>query len=379
MDVVRRWSDVAMASGAGVVGVLGSLGAQGRLVPPLEPLDAVGWALIALACAALVLWRRWPVTTFAIVAVAVVGYLAGRYPYGPIFLVLIVAMYGVATHVSTPRAALLCLAAFVAVVGTVLAVELPMPADDVVAYVLSWAFTLVTPLLVGVIVKLRRQSRERVRRREAELAREAFARQAYEERLALAQEVHDVVAHGLSVISMQSGGALHVFDSDPDRARQALAAIRETSREALSELRGALGMLRARSTGLDQLDELAKRMGDNGLTVTVCRVGESRPLPGAVDAAAYRIVRESLTNVLRHAGAGSAEVRLEYAAETVVVAVIDDGDAAGAATPGAEGHGIVGMRERAAQVGGTLTAGPCQDGGFAVRAVLPAGSGEEGA
>lgn len=359
MSTVDRLIDGAVAVVVAVVSVVGSLGAQGRLVPPLEPLDAVGWVLVLLACAALVWRRRWPTGVFVVVAVAVVVYLAGRYPYGPIFLVLSFAMYGVAVRDSARRAGLLCLVTFVAVVGTIFVVEAPVPADDVVAYLAGWACALGGPLLVGVIVRLRRRS----------LAEEV-ARRAYEERLALAREVHDVVAHGLAVISMQSGGALHVFDTEPERAREALAAIKATSRDALGELRSTLRVLRE-GVGLQQLDDLVRRLAGSGLVVTVHRERQ-RALPEAVDVAAYRIVQESLTNVLRHAGTGTAAVRLTYEPAAVVVEVVDDGDA----VPGAEGHGIVGMRERASRVGGTLTAGPRAEGGFAVRAVLPVDAGE---
>jgi signal transduction histidine kinase len=322
-------------------------------------LDAVGWVLVLLACVALVWRRRWPTAVFAVVAVAVVAYLAGRYPYGPIFLVLSFTMYGVAVRVSARRAGFLCLITFVAVVGTIFTVEAPVPPEDVVAYLGGWACSLVVPLLVGVIVRLRRRS----------LA-EVVARRAYEERLVLAREVHDVVAHGLAVISMQSGGALHVFDSDPERAREALAAIRTTSRDALGELRSALSVLRE-GASLQQLDDLVRRLADSGLVVTVHRT-RPQPLPEAVDAAAYRIVQESLTNVLRHARTGAAAVHLEYDVHGVIIEVVDGGGE----TPGPEGHGIVGMRERAALVGGTLTAGPRPEGGFAVRAVLPVDAGE---
>jgi signal transduction histidine kinase len=185
----------------------------------------------------------------------------------------------------------------------------------------------------------------------------------------------------LSVISMQSGGALHVFDIDPQRAREALSAIRATSREALRDLRGTLDTLRLASgprsapdleiASLDRLPELVTRMAQGGIVVEMRCDGDPRPLPCPVDAAAYRIVQESLTNVLRHAGTDNAAVRVEYRPEAVVVEVTDDGCGA----PGPEGHGIVGMRERAATVGGTLTLGPRPEGGFAVRALLPTGTG----
>ncbi|MFL1432354.1 MULTISPECIES: sensor histidine kinase [unclassified Nocardiopsis] len=240
-------------------------------------------------------------------------------------------------------------------------------ADGSVWAALAVAVGVVAPWAgAGVFVRARRQGR--AREREAEVARHR-----YEERLRIAREVHDLVGHSLSVISMQAGVALHVVDRRPEQAAVALAAIRDSSRSALEELRRTLAVFRGEEgaalepvAGLDRLEGVVQEMGGAGLAVTVERSGQPVALPGAVDHALLRIAQEGLTNVLRHAGAGAA-ARVEVAFEPglVCLAVIDSG-----AGPGAgwvEGAGIAGMRERARGVGGELAAGPGERGGFAVR------------
>ncbi|MEU0490149.1 sensor histidine kinase [Nocardiopsis sp. NPDC006139] len=222
----------------------------------------------------------------------------------------------------------------------------------------------------GVFVRARRQGR--AREREAEVARHR-----YEERLRIAREVHDLVGHSLSVISMQAGVALHVVDRRPEQAAVALAAIRDSSRSALEELRRTLAVFRGEEgaalepvAGLDRLEGVVEEMGRAGLAVEVERSGDAVVLPGAVDHALLRIAQEALTNVLRHAGAGAvARVEVAFEAGWVRLVVADTG-----AGPGAgwvEGAGIAGMRERARGVGGELAAGPGDGGGFVVRVRVP--------
>jgi signal transduction histidine kinase len=210
-------------------------------------------------------------------------------------------------------------------------------------------------------------------------------RYAYEERLRVAREIHDVVGHGLAVINMQAGVALHVLgkrrdaERGPDEVTAALEAIKSASKDALEDLRGTLAVFRQAdgvaprrpAPGLGQLDGLVADMTENGLPVDLTVSGERAGVPGGVDLAAYRIVQESLTNVLRHSGAARATVRVRYGPGEVALEVLDDGKGPdpGAAANG--GHGIVGMRERAAAVGGTLDAGPRPEGGFRVHAILP--------
>jgi signal transduction histidine kinase len=204
------------------------------------------------------------------------------------------------------------------------------------------------------------------------------------ERLRIARELHDVVAHSLAAIALQAGVAEHVMYDRPDQVGDALRAIKAVSGEASRELRAILGVLRrvddrrsaAASRGVGGLDALAATASSAGVPTRVAISGRPRPLLAAVDQAAYRIVQESLTNVLRHAGPASASVRVAYEPNRLVVEVVDDGHARkagdGGGSPGT-GHGIAGMRERALSLGGQLEAGKLAGGGFRVRASLPFG------
>ncbi|ASU86116.1 sensor histidine kinase [Nocardiopsis gilva YIM 90087] len=241
---------------------------------------------------------------------------------------------------------------------------------------------------------------------------EEVRRSVYEERLRIAQEVHDVVGHSLSVINMQAGVALHVLNKRPDQIQPSLEAIRQTSKDALEELRGTLAVFRdpqdvrehgapvgdaedAGETdqrpghtpssgqgreplpGLDRLDDLVVGIATAGRTVNVRTEGTPAALPAAVDHAAYRIVQEALTNVVRHAGQADATVLIRYGPTEVAVEITDNGSGGSTGDPGT-GSGIAGMRERARAVGGRLTAGPRPEGGFAARAELPLGTGRGG-
>jgi len=219
---------------------------------------------------------------------------------------------------------------------------------------------------------------ERADRLERERESEARAAVA-EERTRIAREMHDVVAHSLSVMVVQAEAAEEMLDTDPERARRPLAAVQDTGRSALSELRRMLGVLReladegpalAPQPGLAALDVLVEQVTAAGLPVSVRVEGEPRPLPPGIDLSAYRIVQEGLTNALRHAGPARAEVVVRYGDRELELQVSDDGRGAATANGGA-GHGLVGMRERVAVYGGRLDAGPRPEGGFAIAARLP--------
>jgi signal transduction histidine kinase len=226
------------------------------------------------------------------------------------------------------------------------------------------------------------------RAEEAERTRdEAARRMAMEERLRIARELHDSLTHSISVIQVQAGVAVHLARKRGEDVPPALAAIQEAGTDAARELRATLGVLRSDEdgdgSGLGQLDSLVARARAAGLPVTVTVTGTQRPLPPEVDQAAYRIVQEALTNVSRHAGAASASVHLHYLPEALSVQVDDDGKgpviSTGISTgtsagtrPSGPGLGLVGMRERVSALGGQLQAGPQDDGGFRVRAELPA-------
>ncbi len=220
--------------------------------------------------------------------------------------------------------------------------------------------------------------RERADRLERETETEARAAVA-EERTRIAREMHDVVAHSLSVMVVQAEAAEAMLDVDPERARQPLASVQDTGRSALGELRRMLGALRevgedgvplAPQPGLGGLSELVESVRAAGLLVSIHIDGEPRPLPPSVDLSAYRIVQEGLTNALKHAGPARAEVLVRYGEHDLELCVSDDGRGHDPALDGG-GHGLLGMRERVAVYGGELEAGAGPRGGFRLRARLP--------
>jgi signal transduction histidine kinase len=384
MDIAR-WrgvgrvlvADVLPAAAAGAVMVLGSGPAASGEVPPRRPLDLLAYALMAVAASVLLGRRRWPLGVLAVTVGASVVYLTLEYPHGPILLPMSVAMYSVAVRLSAGASLVACGVALLAVVipdmlvidPELLLVETPLLLAVLSGLLLpSWA--------IGTVVRLGHETERRARQDETR-------RRADEERLRIAREVHDVVGHGLAVINLQAGVALHVVGRRPEHAEVALAAIKRSSKDALEELRGTLAVFRRPDNGggpwrpaprLDRLEALAAAMVEVGLPVEVAVTGQRAGLPAAVDLAAYRIVQESLTNVVRHAGSATATVRVSYQPDAVVLEVADTGRGRAAGAARLAGHGIAGMQERAAAVGGTLQAGPSGDGGFLVRARLPLGA-----
>ena len=242
--------------------------------------------------------------------------------------------------------------------------------------------TLTVSAFLGVGYAVASQRLFARQRREDEIRRRVT-----EERLRIARELHDVVSHSISTINVQAGVAAHVIDERPETAKSALLTIKETSRDTLRELRGILNVLRQfddvesrqPAPGLAQLDLLVDTAARAGVPTTASIEGTARPLPAAVDLAAYRIIQESLTNVIRHAGRASARVTVAYQPDRVVIEVSDNGRGAAMQSDSngwQEGHGVAGMRERAVAVDGELDAGPQPGRGFRVRASLPTnGSG----
>lgn len=237
-------------------------------------------------------------------------------------------------------------------------------------------------VVIGRVLQARRQLIEQLRTtaHALELSRDENARAAVAaERVSIARELHDVVAHAVSIMVVQAGAAEQVLEADPARARQPMIAVQESGREALTELRRLLGMLRpdpsAASTmvpqpGLAELERLAGSIRDAGLSIDLCCKGEPRALPHGLDLAAFRIVQEALTNVLKHADAAVAQVTVRYDNDAIEVEVLDDGRGA-SDEPSNGRHGLVGMQERATIYGGEFHAGPRKTGGYAVRARLP--------
>ena len=350
-------------------------------------IDLGAYVAVAVAGLPLAVRRRWPLAALFGSAAGVMVYVVREYAGGPVYLAPLVAIYTLAVRRDRRRALVPTTVAIGALIVAGVVVD---PKGNGVIHVLyiSWA---VAALFIGESTRSRRERvaalEERARYLEESHEEEARRRVA-EERLRLARDLHDVVAHSLASISVQAGVGAHVIDQHPDEARAALLAIKQVSREALGELRATLGVLRqgaddegvplAPTPGLDGLGVLVGRLEQAGVPVALAVEGDARPLAPAVDVAAYRIVQESLTNVLRHAGPARAAVTVTYLDGCVEVEVVDDGRGAAATrAPGSpsSGHGIAGMRERATAVGGEVDAGPRPGGGYRVRARLPVGVG----
>jgi signal transduction histidine kinase len=351
------------------VQVLGS-GAAGRHQPSARALDVVGYVLVVLGPAAWLLLHRWPLVVAAVSVGAAALYLGLGYPAGPV-----VASAGLSLLVAVARrhrvgAWSLGLAGYAALLAV----------GAVSGHDVSWqravgiAAWLVVVLLVGEGPRYRAEqfaAARRARAAETEVAASA-------ERLALARDLHDTVGHSLSMIAVQAGVALHLLDDHPEQARPALTAIRAASKEALAEVRSALSVLRqdgvavgAPAAGLARVSELVEAARLGGLTVRLepeSLRDNASGLSSAVDAAAYRVVQEALTNVTRHARATSATVSVRRTPTDLEVVVLDDGKGSG---PVVEGIGLQGMRERAAALGGSVVAGWPADGGFRVAVRFP--------
>ncbi|HEV3400235.1 MAG TPA: sensor histidine kinase [Acidimicrobiales bacterium] len=342
-------------------------------------LDLLGVALLLAGPAALAVRHRYPSGVLVVTLTATLMYWEIGYVRGPIFLALIVAFATAVMHGRRWLAWGSLVVGYVSFLwlGDLLDRE-PAPNLAQVVGLGAWLLALAT---TTEVIRARRERAAEVGRARQEEAR----RRASEERLRIAQELHDVLAHNISLINVQAGVALHLIDERPEQARPALAAIKDASKEALDELRSVLDVLRegtgdaaslAPAPGLAaDLDDLVAKAVAAGVDVTVEVEGERRPLPPRVDRAAFRIAQEALTNVVRHAGGATATVRVTYAVEAVTVEVNDDGTGAPVAVAdgsgGGSGNGITGMRERAAALGGRLDAGPRAGGGFRVRAWLP--------
>jgi len=337
--------------------------------------DVLTVGLLAAAAAALVFRRSHPLQVWAGTLVAAVAVLvhAGEPLAGTVLLCAALYTVGTRCPIGTTIGATLVTAVVFA--GAMTAVERVF-SDQALSLL---AFTAVAAA-VGVAVRSQRAAVEaaEARARQAETTREEEAeRRVTDERLRIARELHDVLAHHISVINVQAGVARHLLDTRPDEARTALGLVRAASRTVLAEMSAVLGLLRTGedetpvepAPGLDQLPALVEGIRRAGLATTWRVDGEPYPLPDIADLAAYRIVQESLTNALRH-GTGTADLVLRYTGSEVVIEVRNPRPADAPPSEGA-GHGLVGMRERVALFGGELAAGPGADGGFAVHARLP--------
>ncbi|HET6951436.1 MAG TPA: sensor histidine kinase [Acidimicrobiales bacterium] len=371
--------DVAPAVVTGLLQV-GVTRVAGEHQPDVAPLDALGVVLLLIGPAFLLVRRRRPAVALVGAFVPTMAYWLTDNPRGPVFLSLIVAYVTAVVRGVDRRLRWGALVAGWTITAWIAPYvhDEPWPAWSAVAGIGAWL------LVLAAGTELIRSRSERAAQAAAARAEEA-RRLASEERLRIAQELHDVLAHNISLISVQSGVALHLLDEHPEQARPALAAINEASRAALGELRSVLDVLRAGASaplqptaGLAQLDALVERSRATGLEVVVeCDGLDGVTLPGAVDLAAFRVVQEALTNVVRHAAARRATVRVTRHPGELAVQVDDDGRGAehppGAPAPGRPGRGLVGMRERAAALGGEVEAGPRPGRGYRVRARFPLG------
>jgi signal transduction histidine kinase len=335
--------------------------------------DAAAVVLLAAVAAILSLRRRHPVAVLGAVWVLTLVYFLAGYPWGPIWLGLVIAYFTAVARGHRLAGAVAAAAGFLLFpwLDDLLG-RGPGPSLGTLSAVAAW---LLVVFGVGEAVRIRR-----LRAAEAARLQEEEAKlQASDERLRIARELHDVLAHNISLINVQAGVALHVNGELPEQARAALAAIKDASREALGELRSALDVLRQTgevaprgpARGLGQLPDLIAGARSAGLDVRVETEGVPVALPAPLDLAAYRIAQEALTNVIRHAAATTVWIRVTYAPGDLRLRIEDDGRGLTLGEPAAGGSGIAGMRERLAALGGELRTGPRPGGGFQVTARLP--------
>lgn len=379
-----RWADREPGDGLPwrstlllAVFVMVGSGFAARNQPDRESLDALGRGLLLLGSALLLLRHRHPVPVVFATSAVTLGYFAAGYPYGPVFLLVAVACFAaiVQGHRRAAWWALGLVWAGHLLIAHWLYAHLPPDGDSAAPWgqEIPVACFVIAILAASELVRVRREqwAQQRAERAAAE------RRRADEQRLRIARELHDVLAHSISVINVQAGVGLALLDSDPEQARAALTTIKAASKEALGEVRQVLDTLRAPgeaprtpAPGLDRLPELVEQAASAGLTVETTTEGAPVALPPGADLAAFRIVQEALTNVVRHSGSRAARVTIRYLPGVLELRVDDDGPATGG-DAGGSGNGLAGMRERAGGLGGTIEAGTREDGGFRVRAVLP--------
>jgi signal transduction histidine kinase len=377
-DAIRRhpwWSDSTLALILTVIAVGSTVVSRTRYGFAVPVLAAV----VTLFTTVPIALRRYrPLGVLAVTVIAETALLIFR-PGAGAPVGVIVALYTVAAYcerrVSIRAAALAALPITVAVIvnnGARTGQVIP----ELAVFAIAW--------VVGDNMRTRRAYLGELEERAARLEREREEkadRAVIEERARIARELHDVIAHNVSVMVVQAAAGEDVFDEDPGQARESLAAVASTGRAALTELRRLLGVIRAEDDrgdpayapqpGLERIDELIGQVRETGLPVELSVLGEARPLPEGVGLCAYRIVQEALTNTLKHAHASTAQVQLRYVADALELQVLDDGPGTTSLNGETDGQGLIGMRERVALFGGELTAGRRSGRGYEVRARLP--------
>jgi len=377
-EAIRRhpwWTDSALALILTIIAVGSTVVSRTRYgfaVPVLA-------AIVTLSTTVPIALRRYrPLAVLAVTVSAETLLLIFR-PGAGAPLGVIVALYTVAAYcdrrVSIRAAALAALPITVAVIvnnGPHAGQVIP----ELAVFAIAW--------VLGDNIRTRRAYLAELEARAARLEREREEkadRAVIEERARIARELHDVIAHNVSVMVVQAAAGADVFDEDPGMARESLTAVASTGRAALTELRRLLGVIRAEDDrgdpayapqpGIERIDELVGQVRETGLPVELSLLGKARPLPEGVGLCAYRIVQEALTNTLKHAHASTAQVQLRYVADALELQIVDDGRGANLLSRDTGGQGLIGMRERVALFGGELTAGPRNGHGYEVRARLP--------
>ena len=377
-DAIRRhpwWSDSALALFLTVIAVGSTVVSRTRYGFAVPVLAVIVTLFTTLPLA---LRRYRPLEVLAVTVIAETVLLIFRSGAGAPFGV-IVALYTVAAYcerrVSIRAAALTALPITVGVIvhnGSHAGAVIP----ELAVFAIAW--------VIGDNLRTRRAYLAELEARAARLEREREEkadRAVADERARIARELHDVIAHNVSVMVVQAAAGEDVFDEDPGKARDSLAAVASTGRAALAELRRLLGVIRAEDDrgepaytpqpGIEYIDDLVRQVRETGLPVELSVLGEPRPVPEGVGLCAYRIVQEALTNTLKHAHASTAQVQLRYVPDALELQVLDDGSRAVAVNGESAGQGLIGMRERVALFGGELTAGPRRGPGYEVRARLP--------
>ncbi|WP_329089816.1 MULTISPECIES: sensor histidine kinase [unclassified Streptosporangium] len=393
---MSRWTQPAADAGlATLVGVLVGIAMSVAIepAPGSRPPDVIAYGLAAIIGGVLLVRRRSPLGVLLVTTACLLLYYRLEYPGITPAVPLAVALYTAAS--GGLLAWSLGVAALFVVLGlTIRPLHLGEPILQVLTDMTAQAGLLLAVVLLGETLRSRRarlaEARERLALVEAGQEREA-ARRTAEERLRIAGEIHDVLSHTITGITIQAALADDVLDDRPADARTALRAIRTSAREATIELRSALGLLRTDdgeppphvpAPGLGQVGELTGRARSAGLEATVVVRGEARRLPPAVDLAAFRVVQESVTNTIRHANAKTVRITLAYEPDALEVEIVDDGrpredrdreNDERTETGVSPGYGLSGMEERASSLGGTLAAAPLPGGGFSVLVRMPTG------
>ena len=385
VEALRRTPPLAVDAvlAAGVAVANGFAIAAEQETGSKEP-DALAYVLGVVIAAPLLVRRRWPLAVLLVSGLLLMIYHGLDYPAIGLAVPLAVALFTAVVAGHLLAAAIVALGIELVGIGFRALEEGESLVSVVGSGTLAEVGLVTAVLLLAETLRTRRawmaEVQERLRRTEAEREREAGWR-VEQERVRIAHELHDVLAHTIAVIGVQADVAAEALGDSLEDARASLHTIRAKSREALAELRATVGVLReprdvaprSPAPGLAQLEELIGMAANSDVQVDVSVVGSARALPAIVELTAYRIVQESLTNVLRHSGASVAEVSIRYEPDALVVQVEDNGRGGFADGVAAEGYGLTGMRERAAAIGGRLEAAsaPSPGHGFRVRAWLP--------